>query len=281
MNPAPLVRFALPESLPPWGVGILESHHADQFYMEWRTHDFYKLIYVAHGSGRLFIGKKSYPFTSGNLLWVPASRRNRLTDDRGAPCSLYILCLAPSVFAFDRPLTRLLRPGRISFSRHFADQAIQLIKRMVYQQRSRSRRASISMVADGLMLFRMALEAAGQDVATPRQSPEGDDEMANYVRRLDATFFESTTIDEAAATLGISRRSFTKRFRELTGCSWVTYRQQRSVEHACRLLLETQASITSIAFECGYADLSSFYRSFKKHRGLAPAVWRREARSAN
>ncbi len=37
-------------------------------------------------------------------------------------------------------------------------------------------------------------------------------------------------------------------------------------------------SIVSIAFECGYEELSSFYRAFKKATGRSPGDWRAEQR---
>ena len=36
------------------------------------------------------------------------------------------------------------------------------------------------------------------------------------------------------------------------------------------LLLETNKSITDIAFECGFNSVSSFNRSFKKVKGISP-----------
>ncbi|MGC9451334.1 MAG: helix-turn-helix domain-containing protein [Oceanipulchritudo sp.] len=30
----------------------------------------------------------------------------------------------------------------------------------------------------------------------------------------------------------------------------------------------------SVAFECGYADLSHFYRAFKGRFGMSPGKWR-------
>ena len=49
---------------------------------------------------------------------------------------------------------------------------------------------------------------------------------------------------------------------------------QLRVEYAKRLLRETKRSVTAIAFECGFEELSNFYRAFKKHAQVPPLEWR-------
>ncbi len=95
-----------------------------------------------------------------------------------------------------------------------------------------------------------------------------------YVDELRREFFEPDDLDRAAARLGMSRRRFTQLFREEAGTSWSDYVTGLRIDHARRLLRETNRSITAIAFECGYEDLSSFYRAFKRRAGLPPNEWR-------
>ena len=72
----------------------------------------------------------------------------------------------------------------------------------------------------------------------------------------------------------MSRRRFTTLFAEVTGQTWADY----VADFASRLfpsaVAETQRSVVAIAFECGFEDLSSFYRAFKRRTGDSPAHWR-------
>jgi AraC family L-rhamnose operon regulatory protein RhaS len=40
-------------------------------------------------------------------------------------------------------------------------------------------------------------------------------------------------------------------------------------------LTEPQKTVLSIAFECGFEDLSTFYRAFKREVGISPNLWRK------
>ncbi|WP_136082395.1 helix-turn-helix domain-containing protein [Pontiella desulfatans] len=69
-------------------------------------------------------------------------------------------------------------------------------------------------------------------------------------------------------------RRFSQLFRHVNGTSWLNHLRALRIEHACRLLKKSDHSPTAIAYECGFSDLSNFYRAFKKKTGLAPLEYR-------
>ena len=149
------------------------------------------------------------------------------------------------------------------------------LRQLLYEQTSR--RAGYRLAMTGLarqMLAMLARASAQPDTSELAGAHDKRAAMAAYVRRLETRFFEAGTIDAAATQLGMSRRRFTELFRELTGSTWTDYVRARRIEHACRLLGGTRRSIVSIAFECGFHDLSTFYRAFKREIGQSPAAWR-------
>jgi AraC-like DNA-binding protein len=101
--------------------------------------------------------------------------------------------------------------------------------------------------------------------------------VAEYARGLAGTFYRETSIDAAAARLGLGRRRFTTLFREETGRTWLRAVRELRLEHARRLLRETERSVVAVAFESGFTDLSHFHRVFRESTGgVSPEAWRRK-----
>ena len=73
------------------------------------------------------------------------------------------------------------------------------------------------------------------------------------------TFFNSSA----------GRRTFTRFFRQQTGISFVTWRQQASV-FACLPRLAEGMPITEIALELGYESAAAFTTMFRRMLGTTP-----------
>lgn len=78
-----------------------------------------------------------------------------------------------------------------------------------------------------------------------------------------------TSVDDMAARVGMSRRTFTRQFRQQTGISFVAWRQQACLLAAIGRLGEGDA-ITRIALDLGYSSPGAFSGVFKKALGKTP-----------
>jgi len=82
---------------------------------------------------------------------------------------------------------------------------------------------------------------------------------------------------DIAAACGLSRSYFTSAFRKATGDTPHLYVLKHRVQRAKQLLLGTLC-IADIALTCGFADQAHLTRTFAKHTGVSPGLWRRERR---
>jgi AraC-like DNA-binding protein len=84
---------------------------------------------------------------------------------------------------------------------------------------------------------------------------------------------------EALATMiGLSRCYFARAFKHSIGMTPHHYLMQRRLEHAKRLLVETEISLAQIALESGFSDQSHFTRRFRDHVGSTPRAYRQLGR---
>jgi AraC-like DNA-binding protein len=81
-------------------------------------------------------------------------------------------------------------------------------------------------------------------------------------------------IPELAARAGLSPFQLDQRIRALFGLSAGQYLSRVRIDRACDRLKHTDAALSDLALECGYADQAAFTRQFHKSVGLTPGAYR-------
>ena len=85
------------------------------------------------------------------------------------------------------------------------------------------------------------------------------------------------TLDDMAEAAGMSPKYFCYFFKEMTAKTPIEYLNLYRIEKASRKLINSDTSVTDIAYSCGFNDLSYFIKTFKHIKGKTPAKFRKEA----
>jgi AraC-like DNA-binding protein len=85
---------------------------------------------------------------------------------------------------------------------------------------------------------------------------------------------EPLRIPDLAARAGLSPFQFDQRIRTIFGFSAGQYLSRLRIDRACDRLRHSEASLSELALECGYADQAAFTRQFHKTVGLTPGAYR-------
>jgi AraC family transcriptional regulator len=95
---------------------------------------------------------------------------------------------------------------------------------------------------------------------------------------LDAHSHEAVDLARAADQVGLSSFHFLRSFASVLGVTPHQYLVRSRLRHAARLLADEERSITDVAYEVGFGDLSNFVRTFHRAAGVSPRRFRRAAR---
>lgn len=82
-----------------------------------------------------------------------------------------------------------------------------------------------------------------------------------------------------AAMVGLSQAHFSRAFKASTGLAPYRWQLDFRIRRAQKLLLNTSASLDQVAEATGFADAVHFGRTFRKHIGVTPAVWRHDCKN--
>jgi len=95
---------------------------------------------------------------------------------------------------------------------------------------------------------------------------------------LDAHAAEQIDLTSAASVIGLSPFHFLRVFASVLGVTPHQYLVRARLRRAARLLADESRSITDVAFDAGFGDLSNFVRTFHRAAGVSPGSFRRAAR---
>ncbi|GLQ89362.1 AraC family transcriptional regulator [Dyella flagellata] len=120
-------------------------------------------------------------------------------------------------------------------------------------------------------LMRLLVQEIARMPALPLNTPlPQDSRLAQLCRSLLASPSLDADIDSMARKADMSRRNFTRLFREQTGMSFSAWRQQACLMAALVRLGRGQ-SVTHVAMELGYSSTSAFTAAFRRTLGAAPS----------
>lgn len=91
---------------------------------------------------------------------------------------------------------------------------------------------------------------------------------------LEAHYYSNTTLEELAQLNNQSLSTFKREFKKLYDVSPATYLRDKKLVKSIELLISTDLRATDIAYECGFANVSHFSKTFKQKHGVSPSTYK-------
>ena len=108
-------------------------------------------------------------------------------------------------------------------------------------------------------------------------SPRDRARAVGVAHWLDERAHEPHGLAAAAARAGLSEFHFLRIFARVLGVTPHQYLLRARLRRAARALADSQRSVTEIALDSGFGDLSNFVRTFRRVAGVSPRAFRRAA----
>ena len=95
---------------------------------------------------------------------------------------------------------------------------------------------------------------------------------------IDAHSHRQIDLEHAAGQANISPFHFLRLFSSVLGVTPHQYLVRSRLRHAARLLADDERSVTNVAYDVGFGDLSNFVRTFHRAAGVSPLRFRQASR---
>ena len=98
-------------------------------------------------------------------------------------------------------------------------------------------------------------------------------QVSDYIKKH---YTEPLCLDNMASFCGYSRYYFAHYFKEATGMSFMDYLAAFRLERAAVRMEVSGESFTEIAYACGFQNIRTFNRMFRKYYHITPTEYRRQ-----
>lgn len=133
----------------------------------------------------------------------------------------------------------------------------------------------------GLRLAGAAIMLAAD--ARPSRKPTRRDEqrVATAIRLIENEAERPITLTELASSTATSSYHFLRIFRDIAGMTPHQFVLKTRLHRAALKLRHTEEPVSTVAYDAGFNDLSTFNRRFRRVMGEAPATYRARTASGN
>ena len=254
------------------------------------SHEFSEIVFIIGGQGRHITGEDSYELSVGDTFVIGGDRPhdylnmnnlrliNVLFDGSELPMSFSDLNSLPGYHALFmlEPAWRKrhMFNSRLQLSPVELVEAMRLVDRLEAELSDRKSGFGVMATTTLLQLFTFLSRCYSHSKDPHSKSLL---KIAEAISHIERNYADPLTIDELTEISGMSRRNFIRTFESAMNCAPIKYLIGLRIRHACRLLQQTDRSITDIAMSVGFNDSNYFSRQFRAHIGSNPRDYREQA----
>ncbi|PCK93219.1 AraC family transcriptional regulator [Pseudomonas viridiflava] len=254
----------------------------------WNHHPEFEIHLIRRGSGKLVAGDYIGGFDAGHVALIgpdlPHDWIGDLAPGEHLPGRDVVLQFDGAALLALRKtlpelgeLQRLFEQARrgLEFTGATAEQAARLMEDIGTAQ-------GLERLILFLQLINALVKAPSQEahlLASSCYAPTLDARSAERINKaFDYLLSELTNdirLSVIAQRLEMTDPGFSRFFKRNTGHGFIDLMRKLRIQRACRLLLQSDMSVSDICFEVGYANLSNFNRHFRVETGQTPSDYRR------
>jgi AraC-like DNA-binding protein len=248
---------------------------ADKPFVE--RHDGFSVSYVRKGSFGYHARGASFELVAGSILVGYPGDEYMCTHEHGCGDECLSFVLAPSLvetidaeIAMGRP--DIWRTGCVS-------PLPQLVVMGELAQAAAEGTSAVGLDEIGIAFAARFVEiVSGRKHTAPEASAHDRRCAVEAALWIDEHSHEPLDLESTAREVGLSSFHFLRLFARVLGVTPHQYLVRSRLRHAARLLAERGSSITDVAFDVGFGDLSNFVRTFHRAAGVSPREFRRASK---
>lgn len=260
-----------------------DIHEFAAGYIPSHWHRELEIFLLREGYVQIDAGNCTYRLQAGDGCFINTEVIHSFTADISSPCRYSSFVFGPDIVGgtpgsiFDTAYVRpLLEKGApfLKFQKENGD-------RVYFEQFERAFAACRSeeygyefQVRDALSGILLYVKSNSPDAANRAVSSVQENRLKEMLVWIDNHLADNLTVSEIADSANVCTRECQRIFQQYLHYSPVEYIRRKRVFHAARLLSDTDRTVTDIALNCGFSNISYFSKQFRTLFDRTPSEYR-------
>ncbi|MBM6498465.1 AraC family transcriptional regulator [Flavobacterium macrobrachii] len=251
------------------------------FEFKWHYHPEYELTYIIKGNGYRIVGNTYENFTDGDLVLLgsnlPHTWSGKLdsNDYSDAVVIQFSMEFISSFLGFNESI--LINDMLKNSFRGISFEASEVIfSKIIDLTKSKGVDRILNLVSILDLLSKEQARLIAPNTFHNVLSKKSELRINKVCLFIQNNFYTKISLKQVADLIHLTESNFCKFFKKATGKTYSDYLNELRINEACRLLVQSEKTISQISFDCGFETLSYFNRVFLNKKGFTPSTYRKE-----
>jgi len=249
------------------------------FEFKWHYHPEYELTYILKGNGFRIVGNSYEPFDEGDLVLLGnnlphtwSSKPNEKEYAEAVVIQFSKEFISPFVEFHESILIKNMLESSVRGMRFEADVLIGAKMISLTESSGVDRVIRLISLLDDLSKKQSTLIAPNTfHNVVSKKSEMRINKVCVFIQN---NFYQKISLKEVADLIHLTESNFCKFFKKATGKTYSNYLNELRINEACRMLTQTEKTISQISFDCGFETLSYFNRVFLEKKMITPSRYK-------
>jgi AraC-like DNA-binding protein len=258
------------------------------FYKELHFHPELELVHIQKGSGTQFLGNHIQHFKAGDMILVGPDIPHLWKCDKQYFQEKPLLKAAATVVHFlpgalgtgffllpeNNLIKKLIAKSNLGLSIHkkTKDNVAYLLNELLAS--NGSKRIILLLEILHTLSESKEVKTINKKEILLIQTEKETERMNRILQYLLSNFQKKIELKDIAAIANLSPNAFCRYFRLRTNKSYSSFLMEIRINHACKLLAETELPVSDICYDSGFNNFSNFNRYFKQLTNFTPLQYR-------
>ena len=263
---------------------IYQEDYEYVFYDKFHQHQEIQLSYIKEGEGTLIVGDTISNYQKGDILAIDGNLPHLFKSEQESDIKSHMLTLFFTRNGFGINFFQLEELQELNSFFNTIENGFKVLshKKSLEQEFLALKKASkLERFTALLHILKLLTKAKKQSLSSytyeKKYTANEGKRMRDVMGYTMNHYQENITLDTISDVASMTKNAFCKYFKKRTNKTYVHFLNELRIENACKLLISRkELSISDIAYQCGFGNVSNFNRQFKMMKSMTPSEYKRD-----